>query len=289
MTIKEILEFSIIHVNDYHLTVSQLIAATIILMVAKYGFQLLLKVLRKGFFSRRKVDIGRQFAIEQFLKYIIYLVCILLAMQSVGINLSLLWAGSAALMVGIGLGLQQTFMDLISGLVLLGEGSIQVGDVVEVDGVIGTIKKIGIRTSDIETRDRITIITPNSKLITDSVINWSHGDQLARFKVAVGVAYGTDINLVISLLKEVAANNEHVLQTPSPVVRFIDFGASSLDFQLLFFSTELEGIDDVKSNLRIAIDGIFRKHDISIPFPQRDLWIKNEITPTVLNGVGGKV
>ena len=150
-----------------------------------------------------------------------------------------------------------------------------VGDVVEITNhQVGTVRKIGARTATIETRDDIIIFVPNSKLIGENVVNWSHVERKARFHVKVGVAYGSDTALVRELLIKVALAHERVIQTPQPIVRFLDFGNSSLDFEVLFWSRDLIRIEDVKSDIRFAIDQAFRENGVEIPFPQRDLWIR---------------
>ncbi|MEM0993681.1 MAG: mechanosensitive ion channel domain-containing protein [Bacteroidota bacterium] len=200
---------------------------------------------------------------------------VLIALESIGIQLSVLWGGAAALMVGIGLGLQQTFNDVISGLILLVEGTIEVDDVVEVDGFVGKVKSIGLRTSKVETRNRISILVPNSKLVGENTINWTHNQHPIRFQVSVGVAYASDVELVTQLLLEAAHGHSSVLKEPEPMVQFLDFGNSSLDFILHFFSYEQMSIEIVKSDLRYRITRLFREHDVEIPFPQQDLWLRN--------------
>jgi len=227
-----------------------------------------------GYYQKNKINLGTQFAVNQLISYFVYVITILTALHYLQVNMTVFWGGFAALLVGIGLGLQETFNDLFSGLLLLFERGIEVGEVVEIDGIIGSLKKIGLRTSIIESRDNITIIVPNSKLVVNNVINWSHYDDKVRFKVTVGVAYGTDTALVKQILLETARAHSFILKRPAALVRFTDFGNSSLDFELLFFSKKFEIIEDVKSDLRFEIDRKFRESGIEIPFPQRDVWIR---------------
>jgi len=154
---------------------------------------------------------------------------------------------------------------------------LEVGDVVDIGGLVGTVRRIGLRASHIQTRSNITVIVPNSKLVVDNVVNWSHSDDRARFQVSVGVAYGSDTELVKNLLIECAQANEKILNFPRPFVRFVDFGNSSLDFELHFWANEFIRIEDVKSDVRFSIDRAFREHEVTIPFPQRDVWFKNPI------------
>ncbi|MDP4712393.1 MAG: mechanosensitive ion channel [Saprospiraceae bacterium] len=255
--------------------ISDILEIALIFLAARLAIWFLTQVVLGNYFKRQNIDYGSQFAINQLLKYFIYIVAGLLALESVGIQPTVLLAGSAALLVGIGLGLQQTFNDLISGIILLFDRTVEVGDFVQLGSLVGVVKKIGIRTSVLETRDDISVIVPNSKLVGEQVVNWNHSDDKARFSVAVGVAYGTDTTLVKNLLLSVAKENPDILPTPEPFVRFTNFGDSSLDFELHFWSTRFMIIENVKSDLRFSIDDVFRKNNISIPFPQRDVWMRS--------------
>ncbi|PPK87339.1 mechanosensitive ion channel-like protein [Neolewinella xylanilytica] len=228
-----------------------------------------------AYYRRSKVDSGSQYAINRLITYFVYVVGVLLVIQAAGFDLVVLWTGAAALLVGIGIGLQQTFNDLICGVIILFERGVMVGDVVEVSNhQIGTVRKIGARTATIETRDDIIIFVPNSKLIGENVVNWSQVERKARFHVGVGVAYGSDTALVKEILLKVALDHPRIMNTPNPIVRFLDFGSSSLDFEIIFWSRDFLRIEDVKSDVRFAIDQGFREKGVEIPFPQRDLWIR---------------
>jgi len=143
--------------------------------------------------------------------------------------------------------------------------------------------RIGLRTSFVQTFDNRTVIVPNSELVINDVTNWSHNDEIARFYVSVGVAYGSDTAKVKEILYERASAHEKILTYPEPFVRFIDFGDSSLDFEIHFWSKEFIRMEDVKSDLRFRIDQTFRENGIQIPFPQRDIWIK-QTGPKSTNG-----
>ena len=190
----------------------------------------------------------------------------------INIKITILLAGSAALLVGLGLGLQQIFQDFVSGITIIIEGTLKVGDIVQTqEGEVGKVKEISMRTSKLETRDNIILIVPNSKLINNVVINWSHIEKKTRFKVDVGVAYGSDVQLVKRLLLECATDHKLVFTNPAPFVRFTDFSDSSLCFQLLFYTNETFRVEDIKSDLRFRIDNAFRQNGVRIPFPQRDV------------------
>lgn len=260
---------------QYNFTLSKILKAILILLSARLASWVLIQLVLFNYYKRERINVGAQYAINQLLKYLLYTIAVLIALESLGVKLTVLWGGAAALLVGIGLGLQQTFNDFISGILLLFERTVEVGDVVEVNGQTGTIKRIGLRTSLLETWDNITIIIPNSKLTVEQVINWSHYDNKARFSVSIGVAYGTDTQVVKSLLINIAKDNGYVLKYPAPFVRFVNFGDSSLDFELHFWSQDFQQIENIKSDLRFEIDAIFKENNIEIPFPQRDVWFKN--------------
>jgi small-conductance mechanosensitive channel len=266
--------YTVIRVSDTQIRVSDILEAVLIILAARLIFWMVTQLVLFRYYKRSQIDLGSQYAINQLLKYVIYTMAILWAISSLGFEITVLWGGAAALLVGIGLGLQQTFNDFFSGIVLLFERSVEIGHVLDIGGTIGTVKEIGLRTSLIETRDSITVVVPNSKLVTDNVINWSHLDEKVRFKINVGVAYGSDTKLVKNILLSVATKHPEIVEHPNPFVRFIDFGNSSLDFELYFFSRNFMRIEDVRSDLRFEIDNAFRENKVEIPFPQRVVWMK---------------
>lgn len=221
-----------------------------------------------------RLDTGRQFAVIRITKYILIIVFVTIALVSLNVS-SQVFVFLAPLLIGVGLGLQQVANDIVSGVILLIEPSIRVNDVVEVDTIVARVSEIGLRTSIVETRDGIAMIIPNHKLVSENLINWSSNDTATRFSIKVGVAYGSDVKLVEKLLSETAWKHSKVITNPTPIILFKDFGESSLDFELIFWSNQLFIIEQVKSEIRFMIDEAFREHNIQIPFPQRDLHIKS--------------
>lgn len=261
--------------EGFPFTIGRLANTIFLFLLISLAIDFFVSFLLRGYYQRSKIDTGSQFAINRLFTYFAYFIGILLVVQTAGFNLIAIWTGAAALLVGIGIGLQQTFNDLICGIIILFERSVKVGDVVELIGhQVGTVRKIGARTSIVETRDDIIVFVPNSKLIGENVVNWSHIQRIARFHVTVSVAYGTDTSLVKEILEQVAAEHPRILETPMPFVRFLDFGDSSLNFEVLFWSRDFIRIENIKSDLRFAIDAAFRAKGVEIPFPQRDLWIR---------------
>ena len=273
MKLKDILEYELIKTGNFTITPYTLLEVIIILIIT----WLLLWTIKKVFFGRiksKRIDKGIGYSVYTILKYLIWVIAISLALDSIGVKITILIAGSAALLVGIGFGLQQFFKDLLSGVLLLFERSLMVGDVVQLEEIIGRVKEIGLRTSKIITRDNITVIIPNSRFVEDNVINWSAIDVLTRFHVDVGVAYGSDVKLVEKVLLDCAKAYKDIASDPTPFVRFNDFGESSLDFQLYFWTHKSFWVENIKSDMRFAIDKAFREHKIQIPFPQRDVHMK---------------
>jgi potassium efflux system protein len=185
---------------------------------------------------------------------------------------------AGALSVGIGFGLQSIFNNFVSGLILLVERPIKIGDYINVGGQEGTVKKISVRSTEIETIYRQSVIIPNATLITDPVINWMHLDKVCRSDIAVGVDYGTDVELLRSTLLDVAHAHRGVLKSPPAVVHFAGFGDSSLDFELRVFLRDVRDRIKTTSELRFSILSALRDAGISIPFPQRDIHIKDAPT-----------
>lgn len=272
--LNNILEFEIFTLGDYTLKVSKLITVLLIIVITKIVLWLIKKAVFRGYkFS--SLDTGSIYALYQIIMYVVWVIAIGFILETIGIKVTLLLAGSAALLVGIGLGLQQTFNDVISGIILLSERSIKIDDVLEIDGDVVKIQSIGLRTSKALNRDDISIIIPNSLITTSKVINWSHQSNNTRFRIDVGVAYGSDVDLVIRILEESAFEHPDIFNMESVEGRLVNFGNSSMDFQLLFFSKNSFRIGKVKSDIRRIINKKFAENHITIPFPQMDLHVKS--------------
>lgn len=274
---NEFLNFSIIEIGKYKFTV---LSITLILsaLISTRVFLFLFKniILRK--ILARRMEVSRLTSIYQIFSYILWIFCFSIILQIIGIKLTFLLAGSAALMVGIGLGLQQVFSDFISGIIILFDGSIKINDVMEVDGLVGRIEAINLRTSNFYTRNGYSIIIPNHKFIQENVINWSYNNQVSRFNILVGVDYKSDADLVRTILLDCARSHKKVVSDKKhpTVARLRNFGESTLDFELLFWSNEAFSIENIKSEIRYAILKKFRENNVSIAFPQRDIHIKTD-------------
>ncbi|MFZ1560881.1 MAG: mechanosensitive ion channel domain-containing protein [Saprospiraceae bacterium] len=254
--------------------VSDIMIAVMIILIARVLVWFVTQVTLYRMYQSNQMDEGIQYAINQLVMYVVYVIAFLFALDRLVSDMSIVYGGAAALLVGIGLGLQQTFNDFFSGLVLLFERSVMVGDILEIDGQVGRVLKIGLRASRIETRNSVSMLVPNSKLVNQSVINWTHYDNIVRFDVGIAVAYGTDTSLVSELLLKAANTVDDVLKTPEPFVRLNDFGDNGLVFSLYFFSNQVMVAENIKSAVRFEIEKLFRINQINIPFPQRELWMK---------------
>ena len=234
------------------------------------------KQLIRRFLSRTKLQPSLQFGLSRIIGYTLIAVGFYVAFQLVGVDLSSLAIIAASLGVGIGFGLQNIINNLVSGIIILAERPISIGDRIEVAGVAGRVTKIQLRSTTVVTNDNITMIVPNADFISNTVTNWSHGDPKVRIRVPVGVAYGSDLKLLQRLLLEAAAEHPKALRDPSPVVLFTEFGDSSLNFELGVWTQEMTATPiHFTSEMNFIIDQKLRENDIEIPFPQRDLHVRS--------------
>ncbi|MDA3799015.1 MAG: mechanosensitive ion channel [Kiritimatiellae bacterium] len=272
--LNNLLNSELISIGEYHIRVYTLVSLLLIYILTK----VILWAIKAAIFRKyrfAKIDNRNTYALFQIIKYVIWVIAASFILQTIGIRITVLIAGSAALLVGVGLGLQHTFNDIVSGIILLSERSIRINDVLEIDGDVIKMQNIGLRTSRGLNRDDISIIIPNSLITTNKVINWSHQSEKTRFRIDVGVAYGSDVDLVIKILRDSAFEHPDIDDKDSIEGRLVDFGNSSLAFQVLFFSTNIFRINKVKSDIRRIINKKFAENKITIPFPQMDLHFKS--------------
>jgi small-conductance mechanosensitive channel len=206
-------------------------------------------------------------------KWIVYLVILLITFHGIGVNVTAVFAASAALLIGVGLALQTLFQDIIAGVLILIDQTIHVGDIIEIDGKIGRVDEVKLRTTRAVTIDNKVLIIPHHLYLTNSLYNWTQNGSTTRESVTVGVAYGTDVQLVKKILIQAADSHDLILKHPAPYVFFANFGDSALEFKLVFTLNDSFKGAIPKSDLRFEIDKLFREHNISIPFPQRDIHI----------------
>ena len=232
----------------------------------------------RRFFTRKmdETDTLKFFSFFKFVQYVIYIIVFFAILGFAGVNVTPVLAASAALLVGIGLALQEIFQDVIGGILIIVDKSLLVGDIVEVEGRVGRVVDIKLRTTRAITRDDKVLVIPNHKFITDAILNYTQNHKTTREFVAVGVAYGSDTKKVKELLLQSVAEDSRILKKPKPFVSFEDFGDFSLNFRINFFVSDSFIDPYIKSDIRFKIDALFRENNITIPFPQRDIHIKTE-------------
>ncbi|MBD0335182.1 MAG: mechanosensitive ion channel [Cyanobacteria bacterium Co-bin13] len=240
-------------------------------------------VLRSRILEISGINRGSQEAVAILVKYTLVFLGAVVVLQIWGIDLSSLALIASALGVGIGLGLQNIAKDFVSGLIMVFERPIQVGDFLDFGEFLGTVERIGARSTEIRTLDHISIIVPNSRFLEQEVINWSHRNPVSRIRLPVGTAYGSDPEKVRYALLEACEQNSQILRSPSPQVFFTGFGDNALKFELLVWISQPNRQIIIKSDLYFAIEAAFRKHNIEVPFPQRDVHIRTGSLPIELS------
>ena len=268
--INKILNYTFEYNDHIGISVKTVLLTIIILVIASYFLKLFkrLVISRLGQNDKNKFD-----TVFSFGKWLLYIIIFLSTLSSSGVNVSAVFAASAALLIGIGLALQTFFQDIISGIFIILDQSVHVGDIIEMDNRVGRVEEIKLRTTRAVTKDNRVLVIPNHKYLTNSLYNWTQNGSLTRETVKVGVAYGSDVQLVKKLL--IQAVNEHpkVIKSPQPIVVFENFGDSALDFKVIFTLNDSFEAMVPKSDIRFKIDRLFREHNVSIPFPQRDVHI----------------
>lgn len=274
----KILDFAYGTGADEHqiiLKVKYLLLVIVVMVLTTFLLRWIKKLVTRRMPDEDKVKFNTIFS---FTRWIIYLVVILIVLDASGFNVTAIFAASAVLLIGVGLALQTLFQDIISGVFILIDRSVQVGDIIELEGKVGRVEDIKLRTTRAVTIDNKVLIIPNHQYLTNSLYNWTQNGKTTREHVKVGVAYGSDVNLVKSLLLQVAKSHEMVLKHPAPLVLFEDFGDSALQFKLVFTLNDSFIGAIPKSDIRFEIDKLFREHNITIPFPQRDVHIISKIS-----------
>ncbi len=275
--IREVLNFQLFTVSDTSVT-----AASILIFFLLLSFFIgigifVRRTLNRRVFKRLRVDSGTSYTLSRITQYLIITIGVLVSFNFVGINLSSLTVIFGLLSVGIGFGLQNVTSNFISGLIILFERPISVGDRVMVSNIEGDITEINIRSTMVRTVNNIFIIVPNSEFVSKDVINYSHGDPTYRLDIDVGVSYGSDLDTVLKALKEVADENSSVMQKPAPEVHLIEFGDSAWNMQLRAWIPDVKHYPRIRNELNQAIVRTFKKHNIQIPFPQRDLHVRSSV------------
>ncbi len=248
----------------------------VLILILTFGLAFLVKtILENKILAKTKLPKGVPMAISVTIQYFILVLGVLIAFSAGGIDLSKFGLLAGALGVGIGFGLQNIVNNFISGLILIYERPVNVGDTIEVENLMGTVRSVGVRASNVRTFDGAEVVVPNGNLISNQLINWTLSDNQRRIELKVGAAYGSNPNVILDLLKKVAISHESVLKNPEPRALFEEFGDSSLNFRLLFWVPFEKGIG-VKSDVAIGVYNTFAENNVQIPFPQVDLHVKKD-------------
>ena len=282
VSFKEFLDYKFIDTKKIKISFENVLLVVVIIFGAKVAINFVQLFLQRRFRNSDKYDKGTEYVYMQVAKYVIYTLAFFFCLSAMDVEPSIFLGGSAALLVGLGLGLQDVFKDMFSGFVLLFEGSIRVGDVIELydgkssEAIVAKILRINVRTTQIETRDGNVLIVPNAKLTQEYIENWSHGSHLSRFRIHVTVHYGSDTQMVSDLLIQAAMSHPKVKKTEPVQVRMVDFAENGLLMELIFWADQSWDINQYKSEIRFEIDRLFRHYGISVPYPQREVYMYNQ-------------
>ena len=269
-TILQYLRTPLVVLSGTPVTLLTILTAITIVVVARIIAAIVGRSLER-ILEARGLDRGMRFAAKKITRYVIMLIGVFVALGTMGVDMSAVAAGGAVLLVGIGFGLQKLAENFISGLLLLIERPVRKGDFIDVGGLLGTVEDIGLRATHVVSREGVTMIVPNASLVTALVLNHSVPTASRRISIAINVAYGTDLDHAVKVLTDVAAAEPMVLADPPIEVRHYGFGDSAINLALVCWISEARDELIASSKLRFAIDRVFRREKIVIPFPQRDV------------------
>ncbi|MBT4959617.1 MAG: mechanosensitive ion channel, partial [Flavobacteriaceae bacterium] len=250
--------------DNIKFSIVTILLVTLIFLLTYLLLKLLKKIATKKLDEERKLKFKSVFS---FLNYFVYIIVALITFQNFGINLTGIFAASAALLVGVGLALQTFFQDIISGILILADQTVHVGDIIEIDGKVGRVENIKIRTTRAVTFDNKVLIIPNHKYLTSTLFNWTENGTILRGSVSVGVSYDSDVEKVKEILLDIANSHPHLIKNPPPKVIFKNFGDSALDFKLIFTYNNGFRVNLIESDIRFLVHKKFKENNIEIPFP----------------------
>ncbi|HJW29274.1 MAG TPA: mechanosensitive ion channel domain-containing protein [Saprospiraceae bacterium] len=267
---KEFLDYQIFRYGGYGLQVHNILEVVLVVVIAR----VLMGLFAKGITKSTRFDAGAKYSIRQLVNYTLIVISILLIVNLLGIDLSVVFVGSAALLVGIGFGLQHLFNDFVSGIIILFDKTVKVNDVIEVDGIVCRVQEIKLRTTTVITREDKCILIPNSVITGGKVVNWTYSHLTSRFEIRVGVSYSADMAQVVPLLKQIALDHKAVSRKPEPSIRLTRFDDSAIEITIMFWCSEVFRVESVKSEIRFNIFKAFSEHHIEFPYPQRVIHMK---------------
>ena len=261
------------YIGDMKISLVSIFTGIGAFLFSLFAFKMLKNSLQKGKLSQIEMDPGIRNSFVAGIGFLGSIISVLVALVVMGGSLKGLTLIAGALSLGAGLGLQNVVSNFVSGIILLFERPIKIGDWVIIAGQEGTVKRINIRSTVLETFTKSDVIIPNADILSGTLINMTHDNKFGRVDVVVGVAYNSDVDLVKKILLEIPQENKKVLQKPQPFVNFTDFGASSLDFKLSCYTSDITNRASISTDLRERILDRFREHNIEIPFPQQDIHV----------------
>ena len=259
--------------KEVDIMVKTVLLLIVAIIIVKFGLRYFRNFVNKRLHNEDKNKFDTVFS---FGSWFVYIVVFSVALSSSGVDLSAILVASSALLIGVGLALQTFFQDIISGIFIILDKSVHVGDIIELNGKVGRVEEIKLRTTRAVTINNKVLVIPNHMYLTSSLYNWTQNGSTTRESVKVGVAYGSDVNLVKTLLLQAANEHPKVYKHPAPMVVFENFGDSALEFKLIFTLGDSFQALIPQSDIRFKIDELFREHNVKIPFPQRDVHIVKE-------------
>ena len=265
---NSILDYTFTFSKEISISLKGLLFVAVALVITAFVLKLVRRFITRKMPENDKVKFISVFS---YIRWVVFLVIFLIAMDASGVNVTAVFAASAVLLIGVGLALQTLFQDIISGIFILVDQSVHVGDIIELEGKVGRVLDIRLRTTRAVTIDNKVLVIPNHLYLTNILFNWTENGTETRESVTVGVAYGSDVELVKQVLLAATKKNDKILKIPEPKVLFTDFADSSLNFKLVFSLNDSFETRFVQSDLRFEIDKKFKENNITIPFPQRDV------------------
>jgi small-conductance mechanosensitive channel len=267
---NSILDYTFTFSKEISISFKTLLFVAFALFVTSFVLKILRRFITRNMPAFDKVKFVSVFS---YIRWVVFLVIFLITLDASGVNVTAVFAASAVLLIGVGLALQTLFQDILSGIFILVDQSVHVGDIIELEGKVGRVLDIRLRTTRAVTIDNKVLIIPNHLYLTNILYNWTENGNETRESVAVGVSYGSDVALVKQLLMDAAKKHKTILKFPEPKVLFTDFADSSLNFRLIFTLNDSFQARFVQSDLRFEIDKKFRENGVTIPFPQRDVHV----------------
>ena len=268
--IKDILGLSLIKTTNINFTLGALIVMVFVFWFTSFALRMIRKFVTRKLPSE---DTNKFISIFQFIKYLVYLFVIMFGLRISGVDITVLLTASAAIFIGLGFALQQLFQDLIAGILIIIEQSLKVGDIIEINGKVGRVQRISLRSTRAYTRNQRVMIIPNHMFMNDLLFNWTQNNPIVRDNITIQIAYGSDTRLAEKLLYDSIKNIPEILQDPKPNILFDNFGESWLDFVVNFYVNDAFYVQTVKSDLRFEVDKQFRENNILIPFPKREVYM----------------